>query len=120
MEYFSRPVFKNAQCEKYKYSLFQPSFWSIANTNHLHSLTSSLASIVSRFHSTMAPALFHAATLALRAAGTCSSQPMCPQEDKCNYITNNESFQVNCATDFYGGDLKNIQVCLNIVVEIVF
>jgi hypothetical protein len=69
---------------------------------------SSLTYIVFRFRSAMAPALLQAATLALRASGVCSAQPQCPQEDKCNYVTNNESFQVNCATDFYGGDLKNI------------
>jgi hypothetical protein len=57
----------------------------------------------------MAPALLQAATLALRAAGACPAQPTCPQDDKCNYPTNGQSFEINCTTDFYGGDLKSIQ-----------
>jgi hypothetical protein len=57
----------------------------------------------------MAPALLQAATLALRAAGACPAQPTCPQDDKCNFLTNGQSFEINCATDFAGGDLKTIQ-----------
>jgi hypothetical protein len=61
----------------------------------------------------MAPALFRAATLALRAvANMCPASPTCPQDDNCAYVSNGETFQINCATDFYGGDMGTTQVGL--------
>lgn len=51
------------------------------------------------------------ATLAVRAASaTCPSLPTCPQDDHCSYTANGVSFEVNCATDYYGGDLQLAQV----------
>jgi hypothetical protein len=61
----------------------------------------------------MAPAVFRAATLALRAvANVCPASPTCPQDDKCAYVSNGETFTVNCATDFFGGDMGTTQVSL--------
>lgn len=55
----------------------------------------------------MAPTLLRAATLALRAttATVCPAAPTCPQNNQCAYTANGVSFEVNCATDYYGGDL---------------
>ena len=59
----------------------------------------------------MAPALLQAASLALRAAAAvCPATPTCPQDDQCSYVSGGVSFQVSCATDFYGGDLRLAQV----------
>jgi hypothetical protein len=61
----------------------------------------------------MAPAVFRAVTLALRAmANVCPASPTCPQDDKCAYVSNGETFQISCATDFYGGDMGTTQVSL--------
>lgn len=50
-------------------------------------------------------------TLAVRATpATCPSLPTCPQDDQCAYTANGVSFQVSCATDYYGGDLQLAQV----------
>ena len=59
----------------------------------------------------MAPGLFRAATLALRAT-TCPSSPGCPQDDKCTYTTGGVTLAVSCATDYYGGDLQLAHVRL--------
>ena len=57
----------------------------------------------------MAPAFLQAATLALRAVGACPAQPTCSQDDKCSFLTNGQTFEINCATDFVGGDLRSVQ-----------
>lgn len=65
----------------------------------------------------MAPALFQAAALALRASSIiCPTTPTCPQDDKCTYMNNGVSLQISCATDYFGGDLRLSQVyCITIV-----
>jgi hypothetical protein len=58
----------------------------------------------------MAPTLIQAATLLLRASSTvCPTTVTCPQDDKCTYVSNSVQLQVNCATDYYGGDLQLVQ-----------
>jgi hypothetical protein len=69
----------------------------------------------------MAPALLKAVSLALRAsAAACPLSPTCPQNDKCAYTTvaSSVTFQVNCATDFYGEDLKSTQASLHCIVVV--
>jgi hypothetical protein len=64
----------------------------------------------------MAPAVLRAVTLALRAvANVCPASPTCPQDDKCSYVSNGESFQINCATDFLGGDMGSTSVSVFIL-----
>ncbi|KAF1927690.1 uncharacterized protein M421DRAFT_173272 [Didymella exigua CBS 183.55] len=56
----------------------------------------------------MAP--FETATLALRAtAPTCPTTLTCPQDNSCTYLSSGVSLQVNCASDYYGGDLQLVQ-----------
>lgn len=46
-------------------------------------------------------------TLLATVMGTCPSSVACPRDDGCTYFSFFQSFtrlQVNCATDFYGGD----------------
>lgn len=42
---------------------------------------------------------------------TCPTLPTCPQNDQCTFTANEVSFQIDCATDFYGGDLQLARVC---------
>lgn len=61
----------------------------------------------------MAPALVQVAALALRASATiCPASPTCPQDDKCVFLANGVSLEVNCATDYYGGDMQLARVSL--------
>ncbi|KAF2627498.1 hypothetical protein BU25DRAFT_421509 [Macroventuria anomochaeta] len=58
----------------------------------------------------MAPTLLEAAALALRASSiVCPTTPTCPQDDKCTYVSKGVTLHVNCATNFYGGDLQLAQ-----------
>lgn len=62
-------------------------------------------------NSTMVSPLIRAATLALRAASNdCPALPACPQNNGCSLSANGVTLQVNCGTDYYGGDLQRSQV----------
>lgn len=50
--------------------------------------------------------------LARAVSGVCPASPSCPQDNQCSYTANKVSFQVNCATDYYGGDLQLARVGL--------
>jgi|SRR5690242_2062369 len=48
--------------------------------------------------------------LARAVSAVCPASPSCPQDNQCSYTANKVSFQVNCATDYYGGDLQLARV----------
>lgn len=62
----------------------------------------------------MSSTLFLALALALRAsAAVCPSLPTCPNDNECTFSSNGADFEVSCATDFLGGDLRRVYVSEN-------